>query len=114
MNIAPNNTEAYTIKVDAYGWGESWGYSGPAPASMQILPMIEDRIRNSIRKEVEEVRAGLVETLGVEARKLGLRLDARSAQFAEMMAKDYGEKLVRDRIVALVDSLLPPAQDAAA
>jgi hypothetical protein len=83
----------------------------------QILPMIERRIRASIREEVEQTRKHLESVIGAEMVKLGFHADFnKSWQFASEVATEYGETLVGKRIKAIVDGLVsePAKVDAAA
>lgn len=117
MQLKDSNANSNSLKIDlngnVAGFGQSWSFSGQVPASMQILPMIEARIRESIAPEVEKMRARLVAVINCEAATFGMRADFNgSHQFADKIAKAYAEKLVADRIAALVDSLVPP-KDAA-
>lgn len=78
----------------------------PTPAQ-QILPMIEQRIRASIRAEVEQTRKHLESAIGAELVKLGFDAEFnKSWQFASEVATEYGEMLVRKRIKAIVDDLV--------
>ncbi len=78
----------------------------PSPA-YSILPMIEQRIRASIRDEVDQTRKHLESMVGAELVKLGFGAELnKSWQFASEVAAEYGEMLVRRRINAIVDGLV--------
>jgi hypothetical protein len=72
-----------------------------------ILPMIEQRIRASVRTRVEITRKGLDAVISAEVKGLGLDPDVHSAwKFVAKIADAYEERLVAERIKAIVDGLV--------
>lgn len=79
--------------------------------AQSILPMIEQRIRDAVEPQVNQARADLEAIIAIELDKLGVKAHFTSLyQFTDSIAKQYEERLVAERIAALVDSLITPTQ----
>lgn len=73
----------------------------------QILPMIEQRIRDDIEPRAQQVEKDLVAIINIELGKLGINPSMTSTyQFAQGIADKYLERLVCERIEAIVDGLI--------
>jgi Spy/CpxP family protein refolding chaperone len=95
--------------VSTYGGCFSGSLAAAATPAQTILPMIEQRIRQQVKPLVYEARLSMERAVVAEFKKMGIDWMMTSyAQFSESAAKQYAEKLVAERIAALVDSLVPP------
>jgi hypothetical protein len=91
------------------GYGLDFITQKPAQAQ-RILPMIEQRIRDEVEPQVKQADKDLTAIISIELRKLGINPSLTTMhQFASGIADNYRERLVGERIEALVDSLVPAA-----
>lgn len=112
MDSATNGTiENYSIKIDNYGYGKSWGFAGKAPQSMQILPMIESRVRSEVDKQVVSVKRLASDQVNEVLASLGIKDDRREAnRFIAAVIDQHRERLVYERMVAIADRLAAPSE----
>jgi hypothetical protein len=95
----------------AKGFVIGWGSVTQKPDQAQrILPMIEQRIRDDVEPKARQAEKDLTAIISIELRKLGINPNLTNMhQFTSGIADKYRERLVSERIEALVDSLVPAA-----
>lgn len=92
------------------GFGLSLNPLKPVP-SQQILPMIEQRIRGAVEPQAQQAEKDLNAIINIELGKLGFNpAMTNTGQYVSGIADKYRERLVAERIAALVDSLVAPTQ----
>ena len=73
----------------------------------QILPMIEQRIRDEIEPRAQQAEKDLIAIISIELGKLGINPSLTGTHaYARGIADNYRERLVGERIEAIVDGLV--------
>lgn len=106
-----NLSEGFNLRVGSLDL-----ISQKATQVQQILPMIEQRIREEVEPRVQEAEKDLIAIIKIELGKLGINADlTKTHQYVSGIADRYRERLVGERMEALakfmvnVSKAIPPA-----
>lgn len=108
LNINGSISSRYAMKIDDNGFVKGFGLIDSAALKpLPILSMIEQRIRDDVEPQVKLADNDLTAIISIELRKLGINPSLTNMhQFASGIADKYRERLVCERIAAIVDGLV--------
>jgi hypothetical protein len=105
LKINGSISSRYAMKIDENGFVKGFGVvDTTAPKSLPLLSMIEQRIRDEIEPSAQQAEKDLIAIISIELGKLGINPSLTGTHaYARGIADKYRERLVGERIDALVD-----------